>query len=222
MLTADSELSPNLGDGRGSGGGLRLRPNGFDAVGEFYPVDQFRQLVVAVQATPALLRYLGELEDHGQRRLVGGAALRSYGSMAHGGDGALDGIAGSQVLPMLGREVVEREERLAVLGQAGGRLIVLDGVALDESVERGLGVGPGVGHPDVLQGPLPSRLLAPGQFVEHVRGLVHPAALAARLGPDLLDGLPEAERAIRDRELRPDREPLPLRVTLHAVTNFRA
>jgi hypothetical protein len=36
--------------------------------------------------------------------------------MAHGGEGALDGIAGPDVFPMLGRKVVEGKQRLAILG----------------------------------------------------------------------------------------------------------
>ena len=41
---------------------------------------------------------------------------------------------------------------------------------------------------------------------------MHPAALAARLGPDLLKGLPEAECAISDRKLGADGQPAPLKV----------
>src|SRR6266446_5991519 len=39
----------------------------------------------------------------------------------------------------------------------------------------------GLGHPDFLQCPLGFRLLALRQFVQHIGGLVDPAALAARL-----------------------------------------
>src|ERR1700746_66447 len=48
-----------------------------------------------------------------------------------------------------------------------------------------------------------------GSF-QHIGGLVHPAALAAGRGPHFLDRLPEAERAISDRELGPDRKPASL------------
>ena len=54
------------------------------------------------------------------------------------------------------------------------------------------------------------------------RGLVHPAALAAGLGPDLLDRLPEAERAVGDREFRPDRQPAPLQVEQQLAPGLRA
>src|SRR4029453_9091438 len=70
----------------------------------------------------------------------------------------------------------------------------------------------GLGHPDFLQRPLGFRLLALRQFVEDVGGLVHPATLAARLGPYLFEGLPEPERAIGDRELGANRQPTPLQI----------
>jgi hypothetical protein len=50
---------------------------------------------------------------------------------------------------MLSREVVERQQRLAVLRQAPYRLVVLDGVDLDKGVENGVGVILRLGHPDV-------------------------------------------------------------------------
>src|SRR5436305_13538857 len=49
----------------------------------------------------------------------------------HGGECAFDGVGGPQVLPMLSREVVKRQQRLAVLRQATHRLVVFDGVGLD-------------------------------------------------------------------------------------------
>jgi len=36
--------------------------------------------------------------------------------MADGGEGALGRIAGTDVFPMLGREIVERQQRRAILG----------------------------------------------------------------------------------------------------------
>ena len=69
------------------------------------------------------------------------AALRSDGAVAHGGEGALDGVRRPGVLLVLGKEVVEGEQCLAVLLQALGRLVVFDLVAVDERVERGLCAG---------------------------------------------------------------------------------
>jgi uncharacterized protein with GYD domain len=44
---------------------LSLRSEHLDSVGELYTEDDFRQLVVAIEATPVFLGRLGELEDHG-------------------------------------------------------------------------------------------------------------------------------------------------------------
>src|SRR6185369_7437925 len=50
----------------------------------------------------------------------------------------------------------------------------------------------GLGHPDFLERPLGLRVLALGQPVQDIGGLMDPTALAAGLRPHLLDCLPEA------------------------------
>ena len=52
--------------------------------------------------------------------------------MTHGGEHALDRIRGAQVVPVLGGKVEEGEQRLAILGQAGDRLVVLGAVLVGE------------------------------------------------------------------------------------------
>ena len=137
------ELSPNVGDGRiwsgGGGCGLKIGRLGDDLepVGELHTQDKFWQLGVTIETTPAFLRALDQLEDHGERGLVREAAFRSDGAVAHGGERALDRVGRPQVFPMLGREVVECQQRVAILAQAVGSLLVLERVALDEGVERG-------------------------------------------------------------------------------------
>ena len=71
---------------------MRLLPDGFDAVDELYTDDQLGQLVVSVEAAPTVLCPLGELEDHGERRLVGEASLGSHGE--NGGDKLVHGSGG--------------------------------------------------------------------------------------------------------------------------------
>ena len=52
--------------------------------------------------------------------------------MPDGGEHALDRVGRPQVVPVLGREVVERQQRVPVLGQAGDRLLVLGPILLGE------------------------------------------------------------------------------------------
>ena len=83
---------------------MSLRSNGLDSVGELYTEDEFRQLVVTVETTPAFLGGLGELEDHRQRGLVRETSLRTHGAVTHGGERAFDDVGRAQMFPVLGRE----------------------------------------------------------------------------------------------------------------------
>src|SRR6202171_5578872 len=65
-----------------------------------------------------------------------------------------------RMVRLLGREVVEREQRGAFLAQALGRLLVFQRVALDERVELQLGGDLRFGHPYLLQRAFGFRLLA--------------------------------------------------------------
>ncbi len=60
------------------------------------------------------------------------------------------GLVVANVLPVLGREVVEGARHRTVLGQAGHRLVVLGAIGLEEEIEGLLRVLLGLGHPDVL------------------------------------------------------------------------
>jgi hypothetical protein len=99
--------------GRSGGGGFGLTVgrlgDDLDPIVECHTENEFWQLVVAIEPTPAFLRGLKQFEDHRECRLVGQAALRSDGAVAHGGEGAFDGVGRPQVFPVLGREVVERQ-----------------------------------------------------------------------------------------------------------------
>ena len=189
-----------------------MRSDDLDSVGEPYTEDELRQLVVAVEASPAPLGGLGEFEDHGERGLVGETSLGADRAVADRRERAFDDVGRSQMLPMLCREVVEGEQRLTILDQAFDGLVVFDAPGFDEGVERGERIFLGFGHPDFLERPLGFRVLALRQLIQDVGGLVDPAALAAGLRPHLLDRLPEAERAIGDREFGRDGQPAPLQV----------
>jgi hypothetical protein len=66
---------------------LSLRSDNLDSVGELYTEDNFGQLVVTIEATPASLGGLGELEDHGERGLVREASLGAHLQLASYGVG---------------------------------------------------------------------------------------------------------------------------------------
>jgi hypothetical protein len=48
----------------------RQSSDDLNSVGELYSKDDFRQLVIAIETTPAFFGGLNELEDHRQRGLV--------------------------------------------------------------------------------------------------------------------------------------------------------
>jgi hypothetical protein len=62
---------------------LSLRSDDLNSVGELYSKDDFRQLVIAIETTPAFFGGLSELEDHRQRGLVRETSLGSHGPVAH-------------------------------------------------------------------------------------------------------------------------------------------
>src|SRR3974390_1973621 len=65
----------------------------------------------------------------------------------------------SQMLPVLGRKVVEGEQRLAILDQAFDGLVVFDAPSFDEGVECCERIFLGLSHPDFLERPLGFRVL---------------------------------------------------------------
>src|ERR1700674_2430832 len=99
----------------GSGGGLNLCCHDLNSVFEFHAEDHLRQCVVAVETAPAFLGSLGKLEDHGERGLVRKAAFGTHRAMADGCEGAFNRVGCTQVLPVLGREVMNRRQGLAIL-----------------------------------------------------------------------------------------------------------
>ena len=80
---------------------MSLRSDDLDSIGELYTEDDFRQLVVAIEATPASLSRLGELEDHGERSLVRETSLGAHGAVTHRGERAFDDVRRAQMFPVL-------------------------------------------------------------------------------------------------------------------------
>ena len=137
------------------------------------------------------------------------AALGAHGAVADGSEDAFDGVGRPDMPPVLGREVVEGQQGVAVLCQAGDGLGVFCVVLGGESIHRPLGLGAAIRHPDIMQGSFGGRLSRLRQLVQDIGCLVDPTALAAGVGKDLLQRLPEAQSAIADGELGTNREPAP-------------
>jgi len=70
--------------------------------------------------------------------------------MSDGGKGAFDWVGRSNVLPMLGWEVIEGQEHVAVFGQFADGFVVFHAVGCDEEVEGRLGIHPGFGLPNIV------------------------------------------------------------------------
>lgn len=88
---------------------------GFDSVDEWGSLDHVGEQLGAVQEPPAPLSGLHQLEDHGEARLSRAVSFGAAMPQSDRGERALDGIGRAQVTPVLGREVVEREQHVAVL-----------------------------------------------------------------------------------------------------------
>jgi len=96
---------------------------------------------------------------------------------------------------------VKGQQRVPVLDQLGDRLVPFHAVGLFEEIEGGVGLGAGLSLPDVVQMALGFGLDGFGQRIEHVHGLVNPAALLLRRGKHLAQRRPEPESPIPDGQL---------------------
>ncbi len=84
----------------------------------------------------------------------------------HGGEGAFKiGFVVRKCIPVFGGEVVEREQRVAILRQAIDGLVVFGAVALDEGIQSHDGILLCLGHPDFLQRALGLRMQVLRQLV---------------------------------------------------------
>jgi hypothetical protein len=84
-----------------------------------------RVTVRSLEQPPTFLGGLHQLEDHGETRLSRAISFGATMQQPHCGKRALDGVGRAQVTPVLGREVVEREQRVAIPRQTSGGFIVL-------------------------------------------------------------------------------------------------
>ena len=78
----------------------------------------------AAQLTPAFLGALAELEHHVEHAVPAEASLGALGPVPDRGEGAFDGVRCPDALPVLGLEIVEGQQFVAVFDQAFGGLRV--------------------------------------------------------------------------------------------------
>ena len=126
---------------------LCWRVGDLDAVAECDALDDLRQLVLTFQPVPGLGGGHHELEHHQPGRVLRQRALGPHRAVPDGGKHALDRVGRAQVIPVLGRKVVEGQQGVAVLEQAGDRLLVFGPVLLGEALDRCRGGGMGGGGP---------------------------------------------------------------------------
>ena len=81
------------------------------------------------------------------------------------------------MVPVLGWEVEEGEQRFAILRQAGDRLVVLGAVFVGEHVDRSLGRRTGRRAVNLAKVGFHVDLNRESDLVQHVGGLVNPTAL---------------------------------------------
>ena len=126
-----------------------------------------------------------------------------------------------QVLPVLGGEVEERQQRVGIMLQRRGGLRVLGPVLDGEPGDRLARLLAGLRVHHLVQHGLRARLETPGQLVEDVAELVDPIPLRAGLRPHVADSGPEPERTVAHGDDRGVHAPT-LQVAQHGLPALRA
>ena len=97
----------------------------------------------------------------------------------HGGNGGLDRVRRTDMMPVFGREVVGGEQGFIVFLEALSRLRVFWHIGREEGLERLGSVFTRRRHPNLMERALGMRLRVLRQFIQHVHRLMYPAALGA-------------------------------------------
>ena len=79
---------------------------------EFDAANDLGELVRSIEFSPFSLGALAQFEDHGHRRLARQAALGPVGAQTNRGERAFDRVGRSNMLPVLGGEVVESQKHV--------------------------------------------------------------------------------------------------------------
>ena len=96
-------------------------------------------LILSLQAPPVFRRRHDQLENHEPRRVLRERAFHAHRAMPNRRKGAFNRIRCPQMRPMLGREIEERQQCVAVPEKAIDGLVVLGRVFLGEGRHRGVG-----------------------------------------------------------------------------------
>ena len=93
-----------------------------------------------VDCAPVGLRGLDELERHREAGGLGTGAPGELGAVTNRREGRLDRICGAQMYPVLGGEVVERQEFVEIVGDFGDRFAELGAVGQFECRDSAAGM----------------------------------------------------------------------------------
>ena len=104
---------------------------------------------------------------------------------------------------MYAGKVIESQQGIPVLFQTLHCFRILVLIAPQEDIKGMFGILACLSHPDLMKFCFGPGLHSFREFVEHIGGLVNPAALVSRLTIDLGQGLPEAQRPITNGDLWP-------------------
>lgn len=132
-----------------------------------------------------------QFKGHGEHGVASPTPPRFVRPQPHRRKGRFHLVRRVDMDPVFRRKIVERQQPLAVLGQAIGRLGIFALVRHHKQVKGHLGLGTIRHLPDGLEPLLSLGLHALRQFVQNIGRFVHLTPLLARLTIDLAQGFPE-------------------------------
>ena len=167
-----------------------------DVVFEHNPLNDLGQTVWARDLSPLLPSRHYQPEDHGEGALSAQAPLGFPSAVPNRRKDTFDRVRSPDVLPVLGREVIEGQQLRAILNQLGGGFLVFHAVGIHEETEGGIGLFLCLGHPDILQISLGFFVQGFGHRALDIRRFVDPTSLLACVGKDIAQRRPEPESPI--------------------------
>jgi hypothetical protein len=112
----------------------------YDSTDELVNFEQFSELLRSIEASPFFLGNANELEHHRKTSRSVAIAFRTPVSETHCRERGFDRVRGPKMNPVLGGEVVERQQDVSVFRQALDCLGIFGSVFLHEGIEGGVGI----------------------------------------------------------------------------------